>query len=204
MPPTDAKPSKRDKANAARRRKILEAAVMCFLENGFHQTGVRDIAARAEVSLGNLYNHFPGKHDVLIEIATLERAELAPFITLLNKRGSAPKLFDRFVSSYAKYLSAPENVILSIEITSEALRKQDLAELFLENRQALVAALSSFLSRGMQSGDFQAQLEPTQAAHMILELLEARAYHSVLGGVAMRKLQPGIRTFLRNALGVAG
>ncbi|WP_439140131.1 TetR family transcriptional regulator, partial [Planktotalea sp.] len=27
-----------------------------LLDKGFHQTGIRDIAARAEVSIGNLYN----------------------------------------------------------------------------------------------------------------------------------------------------
>ena len=37
----------REKATAKRRNQILEAAVMCFLERGYHQTGVRDIAAEA-------------------------------------------------------------------------------------------------------------------------------------------------------------
>ena len=203
MLPSDPKASKRDKALAARRRKILEAAVMCFLENGYHQTGVRDIATRAGVSLGNLYNHFPGKHDVLVEIADLERAEFEPFLKQLNKPGSVLKSFDRFVASYAKYLSAPENVILSIEITSEALRKEDLAALFLDNRQALIDALAQLLARGVQSGDFKPQTDSVEVAHMVLELIEGRAYHSVLDGTPMRKLQPGLEAFLRNALGVS-
>lgn len=203
MPLTDFTPGRRDKATAERRRKILEAAVMCFLESGFHQTGVRDIAAKAGVSLGNLYNHFPGKHDVLVEIAALERAEIETFISQLNKPGSALKRFDRFVSGYAKHLSAPENVILSIEITSEALRKEDLAALFVENRQALITALAELLDRGAQSGEFRIQIEAEEAAHLVLEVIEGRAYHSVLGGTPMRKLQPGMKSFLRNALGVS-
>lgn len=203
MPPSAPTASKRDKALAARRRKILEAAVLCFLENGYHQTGVRDIATKAGVSLGNLYNHFPGKHDVLVEIADLERAKIETFNAQLNKPGPALKRFDRFVTSYAKYLSAPENVILSIEITSEALRKEDLAALFMDNRQALIDALTQLLARGAQSGEFGLQTLPVEAAHMVLELIEARAYHSVLGGTPMRKLLPGLRAFLRSALGVS-
>ena len=62
-------PSKREIASAQRRQHILEAAIACFIDNGFHQTGMRDIAARADVSIGNLYNHFPGKHDFLIGVA---------------------------------------------------------------------------------------------------------------------------------------
>jgi len=203
MSASDPHASKRDKALAARRRKILEAAVVCFLENGYHQTGVRDIATKAGVSLGNLYNHFPGKHDVLVEIADLERVEIKVFITQLNKHGLALKRFDRFVTSYAKYLSAPENVILSIEITSEALRKEDLAALFMDNRQALIDALTKLLAKGVQSGEFGLQTVPVEAAHMVLELIEARAYHSVLDGTPMRKLLPGLKAFLRSAIGVS-
>jgi AcrR family transcriptional regulator len=57
--------TKRDKELKSRRAHILEAALMSLLEKGYHQTGVRDIAKRAGVSLGNLYNHFSGKHAVL-------------------------------------------------------------------------------------------------------------------------------------------
>lgn len=203
MTTPDNPPSKRDKELAARRYKILEAAVMCFLENGFHQTGVRDIASRAGVSLGNLYNHFSGKHDVLIEIARLERAELEPFIRQLEKPGLVLKVFDRFVSRYAKYLSAPENIILSIEISSEAIRKEDLGTLFSENQQALVEALQSLVQRGVDEGVFHLKTGPEEAAQMVLELIEGRAYHSVLMGAPMRRLTPGLKSFLCSALGAS-
>ena len=200
MPSEEQPPGKRDKALAARRRKILEVAVMCFLENGYHQTGVRDIARRAGISLGNLYNHFPGKHDVLVEIASLEKAELAPFLALLNASGPAPKLLDRFVSKYAKYMSAPENVILSIEIASEAIRKQDVGALFMDNRNQLVEGLANLLSRGVEDGKFRPQPAPQDTAHMILELVESAAYRCVLGGTPMRKVLPGLRDFVRAAV----
>ena len=203
MTTPDSPPSKRDKELAARRYKILEAAVMCFLENGFHQTGVRDIASKAGVSLGNLYNHFSGKHDVLIEIARLERAELDPFIRQLEKPGPVLKIFDRFVSGYAKYLPAPENTILSIEISSEAIRKEDLGSLFSENRKALVEALQHLAQRGVVEGVFHLKTEPEEVAQMVLELIEGRAYHSVLMGAPMRRLIPGLKSFLCSALGVS-
>jgi len=194
---------KRDNALAARRRKILEAAVTCFLENGYHQTGVRDIASRAGVSLGNLYNHFPGKHDILVEIARLEKAELAPLIKLLAKSGPAIKVFDRFVSAYAKHVATPEIVILEIEITSEAIRKDDIATLFLENRQELVAALEHLLKRGVDEGGFRLPADGHETAHMVLELFEGHAYRCVLGDTPMRKLLPDLKAFLLSALGVS-
>lgn len=187
---------KREKATNERRAKIMEAAMTCFLENGYHQTGVRDIAKRAGVSLGNLYNHFPGKHDVLAEIAALERVELAPILKLLAEPSPALEVLDRFVAAYATYLSAPENIILAIEITSEAIRKPDIGALFLANRGELVTALASVIERGVAGGDLRADLDPDEASQLIIELIDACAYRSVLGEVGMRKILAGVKDFV--------
>ncbi|AUR05796.1 TetR/AcrR family transcriptional regulator [Phaeobacter inhibens] len=190
----------RIETTAKRRQQILEAAIMCFLETGYHQTGVRDIANRAGVSLGNLYNHFPGKHDVLVEIAALERAELAPYIDGLAQPRAPMKLLENFVKAYAKYLAVPENVILGLEITSEAIRKPDIARLFLANRNALVVALAKVLERGTDAGEMRGQLAPDETAQMIVELIEGSAYRSVLDKVPMRHLQSSLLDFILAAV----
>ncbi|MEM8682260.1 MAG: TetR/AcrR family transcriptional regulator [Pseudomonadota bacterium] len=186
----------RQKTTAERRQKILEAAITCFLENGYHQTGVRDIAKRAGVSLGNLYNHFPGKHDVLVEIAALERAELAPILKILRGPATAPDVLDKFLNAYTKYLSSLETVILTIEISSEAIRKPDIGELFLDNRNDLSETLASVIERGMDDGDFRQNLDTTEVAHLILELLEGCAYRSVLSEIPMRKILGNVKDFV--------
>ncbi len=174
--------------------------MICFLENGYHQTGVRDIAKRAGISLGNLYNHFPGKHDVLVEIAVMERADLEPFLKLLAKPAPAQTILDKFIKAYGKYLADPENVILAIEITSEAIRKPDIGALFLANREELVTALAAVIERGIAAGDFRKNLDPTEASQLIIEIVEASAYRSVLSEVAMGKILGGLKEFVFNAV----
>ena len=44
---------------------ILRAAAQLFRERGFADTGMRDIAAAADLSAANLYHYFDGKHDLL-------------------------------------------------------------------------------------------------------------------------------------------
>ena len=189
-------PGKRQQTTAQRRAEILEAALICFLENGYHQTGVRDIAKRAGVSLGNLYNHFPGKHDVLAEIAAMERADLAPFLKMLVKPGSARAVLEKFIKAYANYLAAPETVMLSIEISSEAVRKPDIGALFLANREALVTALASVMRRGVEAGEFRKDLDPNEASQLVIELIDASAYRSALSEVSMRKILGGLKDFI--------
>ena len=192
--------TKRDRATAERRAKILEAAVLCFLENGYHQTGVRDIAKRAGISLGNLYNHFPGKHDVLVEIAALERSDLEPFLKLLAQPSPAPDVLEKFITAYASYLAKPVNIILAIEISSEAIRKPDIGELFLANRQQLVNDLAAVIGRGIVDGDFRESLDPQEAGQMIIEFIDASAYRSVLGDTPMKNILGGVNDFISAAV----
>lgn len=46
------------------REQILDAALELFSTQGYRATSVRDIAARAEVSTGNVYHHFPDKEAI--------------------------------------------------------------------------------------------------------------------------------------------
>jgi AcrR family transcriptional regulator len=44
--------------------KIEQAALRLFIQRGFYGTSVRDIAEKAGVSLGNIYNYYPTKEDL--------------------------------------------------------------------------------------------------------------------------------------------
>ena len=59
----------------ARRLEILRAAGTQFRVSGFAETGMRDIAAAADLSPANLYNYFQGKHEILFfcQDVTLDR-----------------------------------------------------------------------------------------------------------------------------------
>lgn len=49
---------------AATRRRILDAAVTLFAENGYGETGLADVLNRAEVSKGAFYYHFEAKEAI--------------------------------------------------------------------------------------------------------------------------------------------
>jgi AcrR family transcriptional regulator len=56
------------KVDLNKRQIILKAAKRLFAENGYDNTSVRDIVVAANTSMGNLYYHFPNKHEMLREI----------------------------------------------------------------------------------------------------------------------------------------
>jgi AcrR family transcriptional regulator len=51
-----------------RRRQLLDAARQVFVENGYHDTSMDDIAVAAAVSKPVLYQHFPGKHELFLDL----------------------------------------------------------------------------------------------------------------------------------------
>jgi AcrR family transcriptional regulator len=46
------------------RMAIEDAAIRLFLEQGYHATSMRQIADRAELALGGIYNHFSSKDEI--------------------------------------------------------------------------------------------------------------------------------------------
>lgn len=50
------------------RAQILEAALELFSHRGYRATSVRDIAAAAGVSTGNVYHHFPDKESIFLDL----------------------------------------------------------------------------------------------------------------------------------------
>jgi len=56
----------------ATRLAVEEAAIQLFLERGYHATSMRQIAERAGLALGGIYNHFSGK-DEIFEAVILEK-----------------------------------------------------------------------------------------------------------------------------------
>ena len=57
-----------DTGRSPRCRNILQAALSCFAEEGFHRTTNKKIAARAGVAEGLLYHYFPDKEALLFAI----------------------------------------------------------------------------------------------------------------------------------------
>ncbi|QEN88830.1 TetR/AcrR family transcriptional regulator [Labrys sp. KNU-23] len=66
----------RAKQKADRNRRILEAASWLFRDVGYDSARIEDIAERAEVSVGTLYNYYQNKGDILLAAVTMEVEEV--------------------------------------------------------------------------------------------------------------------------------
>jgi AcrR family transcriptional regulator len=58
---------RRERKKAATRQTIADAALRLFLERGYDQVGIRDIAEAADVSTATVFKHFSGKEALVFD-----------------------------------------------------------------------------------------------------------------------------------------
>src|SRR6185312_6733732 len=111
----------------ARQRQILDAALACFSENGFHQTGMADIVRRSGLSHGAVYLYFQSKDD-LIEALAVDRHRQEVILSAVTGHVEDPIAALRaLVRAYARWLSDPDGEQtrrVSVNGWSEALRSE--------------------------------------------------------------------------------
>jgi AcrR family transcriptional regulator len=69
------------------RQEIIESAYSLFLEQGYAATSMRQIAKRAGLALGGIYNHFPRKETIFSELI-LERHPYRQILPILAETTS--------------------------------------------------------------------------------------------------------------------
>lgn len=66
----------RERQKAGRRRRILDAADHLFRRSGFAGTSIEEIAERAGVAAGTVYNYFESKGDLAVSLVLLDGEEV--------------------------------------------------------------------------------------------------------------------------------
>lgn len=167
--------------NEQRIAQILQAALQCFLAKGFHQTSMRDIAQAAGVSLGNLYNHFPGKEAIILAVAVAESEELAPLLQRLAASEGERAQVLVFLQDFHALCRQPEWATLAVEVLAESARNPSVAKAFAVNRRQLQATLAEALQLVAQRERRRPVLAPALQAQVLLDAIESDALRRGLG-----------------------
>lgn len=88
--PAPAPQTARAAETAARRQRLLEAAVSLASEGGYDAVQMRDVAARAEVALGTLYRHYSSKDQLLLAALADQANTLRTRLAQRPPRGDEP------------------------------------------------------------------------------------------------------------------
>ncbi|MBD0740474.1 TetR/AcrR family transcriptional regulator [Streptomyces sp. CBMA29] len=73
---TETTMGRRERKKAATRQALADAALKLFLERGYDQVGVKDVAEAADVSTTTLFKHFSGKEALVFDMDADKEAAL--------------------------------------------------------------------------------------------------------------------------------
>ena len=101
-------PKLKDGVIRANQEAIEEAALKLFVRQGYFGTSVRDIAKRAGVSLGNIYNYYPNKESIYVSLVKRYSERM------LQLQGGVKPLLGKFDPENLKVLaSAVRGIVYS-------------------------------------------------------------------------------------------
>lgn len=155
----------------AKRRQILDAAIVCFARSGFHKTATAEICAEAGMSPGNLFHYFKTK-DALIEAIVAEDQQKAGWY---ETAGQGENLFEELFEVLKKRLVATADSIhrrMATEILAEAMRNPTIGQLVARNEAEAMAALIGFLKKAVARGQIDATLDVAKLATWISVLAD--------------------------------
>jgi AcrR family transcriptional regulator len=183
----------------ARRLEILRAAGKQFRITGFADTGMRDIAAAADLSPANLYNYFQGKHEILFfcQDVTLDRLLAALEQARRSKASTAEKLRLIIVSHLRCVLDEVEGS--AAHLLTGALPPR-LQQRLVVKRDRYEEGVRHLIAAGTRSGEF-VPCDPALAARAVLGALNwsVRWFHPE-GSLTASEIAEGFADYLIRGL----
>lgn len=164
----------RERQRQERETLILRAAGELFVERGYHETSMEDIAARVGIAKGTVYLHFASKED--LTFALFERG-VSEFVRGLDAiltadgspRGKLEAIFERVYGSMSDS---------SFQLFSSAFRSPEVMARLHEKRQILAAMweapaarLTEVLEEGKAAGEFDPDMPTPIMLNLLLGLL---------------------------------
>jgi TetR/AcrR family transcriptional regulator, mexJK operon transcriptional repressor len=177
-------PGRREQNKADRRAAIIQLALRSFLTNGYEATSMSAIAKEMGGSKGTLWSYFGSKEELLAAVIESLSARFQSFMgEILDTKKDIRVVLTRFCETFIERISRPEAVALQRLIVSQADRFPEIGRVFYDHAPAINhATLSDFVKRQMSAGVLRKD-DPSEAAHMLLDLCTAGYHDLVLYGV---------------------
>ena len=153
------------------RREIVESARQVFSARGLAETGIRDIVAGADVSVGTFYRYFDSKEQVLEAILRSLGETIRPQEPDGGVRASIEV-------SNRKYLTeVASNPALWRAIAKTVLTHRPLQAALSARRNEHVTLTATAIARWQRHGAVSAPLEPLVAAATLIAMTERSAHN---------------------------
>jgi AcrR family transcriptional regulator len=160
---------------AARRQQIIDAALICFAERGFHKATLQDVVHASGLSPGSIYCHFASKEDIVYAVVDARhRRDLANLELALNANTleeALRRLADAFFPSPARRKDRAWRR-LAVQLWAESHHDGRLLRAVREGFDNPRRKLTELLSRAKRRGELGQDVEPETTARVLIALFQ--------------------------------
>lgn len=135
---------------------ILEAAARVFSRNGFHRATVEEIAQRAGVGKGTIYEYFPSKKELFQQLIIGRVEDLISELQIQLAEGKTAKdKMEIVIKKGLNHFDSLEhlNRIMMTETTN--VEDIKMRQLLVEKREALIDLIIGIIDEGISWGEFR-------------------------------------------------
>lgn len=159
------------KPHDERRQQILEAAMECFIRNGYAHTRVDDIAREAGLSKGGIYFHFPSKRDIFdaLQEIEIERTMNAVLEAQNSSESAVMKLQQLAWRLVVEFGSNEAHRKFLIVLGEMGIRNPEVRERIVASHEAYLEVITDQIRAGIEAGEIR-KMNPDMAA-LVLKLL---------------------------------
>jgi AcrR family transcriptional regulator len=172
-----------------RRGQIVSAAQNCVVRHGFHAASMGQIAAEAQMSVGQIYRYFPSKEAIVHAIVERIVAKRLQWMLNRDKEVNFAAVLAQRAPFRPGYEDEHSDRILMLEITAEATRNTAVAEMVREADRRIRSQAVELVR-----GDYPELTEPEAAVRVefMAVLAEGTASRYVMDPLADQALMERI------------
>lgn len=178
------RPSRRERELTLRKEIIFEAAEEAFATKGYYEAAVEEIASRAEISVGTLYNLFTNKEALFLTLLEQRVSGFLHHITQCADAGeSATEKLDRLLDGVFEYLEQHRAFFRLYVTTTHGLPwhvNSDMGEVLFAKYREIQNCVTAICQQGKDEGVFHTEA-PFSLALAILGVANAFLTNWIMG-----------------------
>ena len=179
-----------------RQREIAETAVALFIEQGFNETSMRQIAKLLGMGKSTIYDYFPSKDDIIVYVVRehltvlKERAQ-----AITEEEGNAADHLDQIMKMHLAFLLGNRAFYLRLMFEAQRL-KAESQQRIQSYRYAYQDLVKTLIEVGIQQGCFRA-VDSTMAMKTLISMMTPVVYTSRPSSTPEEMLEAGLDLILK-------
>jgi len=169
-------------------KRVLKEALSLFAHDGYAAVSMRQIAGKCGIQAGALYNHFPTKQAILLELMSTHMEDLIAAYSKIQPAVDPVRALEQFARFHIAYhIDKPEEVFIAyMELRNlEAENHSQIMRL----RQQYERILRGILRDGMANGAFKIDDVPVTAMAIISMMTGVNTWFRYGGRLSVQEIE---------------